>query len=355
MTRPHARATFALIVILVLALLPAAGLAGSPPPSAPPPSAPPQVLVADATVDAGDRSFGVKVFAPQGVDAEGDRLAGGPWPVVIFGHGYLSSVDLYTTLLADLAEAGYLVIAPTSGGELFPDHAAFAADFSAVIDWLLAENTRPGSWFEGAVDAERIAASGHSMGGGASILATAADQRIRTVANLAAAETRPSAIAAAAELTVPVLLVAGERDAIAPLDTHQRPIFAAIGKAPAQLRVITGGSHCGFIDDPGVGLAGALTGLVCDTAAIPRTEQLAVTSRLLADWLSWALGGDSMLADRAWTARPGDGTTIEVSQPEGHGQPACPWWVPSVITVRRHGGYHPRGCPRGAAVERCDG
>jgi predicted dienelactone hydrolase len=316
MTRPHTRAPLALLVSLVLALVPAASLAGSPTPSTPAPSTPAPVLVADATVDAGDRSFGVKVFAPQGVDAAGDHLAGGPWPVVIFGHGYLSSVDLYTTLLTDLAEAGYLVIAPTSGGELFPDHAAFAADFSAVIDWLLAENARPGSWFEGAVDVERIAASGHSMGGGASILAAAADPRIRTVANLAAAETRPSAIEAAADLTVPALLVAGELDAIAPPDAHQHPIFAAIGGAPAQLRVITGGSHCGFIDDPTEsGLLGALTGLVCDTAAIPRSEQLAVTNRLLADWLGWVLGGDSTLADRAWTATPGDGTTIEVSQP----------------------------------------
>ena len=34
------------------------------------------------------------------------------------------------------------------------------------------------------------------------------------------------------------------------MDAHQRPIFEAIDGAPAQLRIITGGSHCGFIDDP---------------------------------------------------------------------------------------------------------
>jgi predicted dienelactone hydrolase len=267
-------------------------------------------------VEAGERSFGAKVFAPQGVDPDRDRIAGGPWPVVVFGHGYLSSVDLYTTLLTDLAAAGYLVVAPTSGGELFPDHAAFAADSSTVIDWLSAENARPGSWFEGAVDLERIAASGHSMGGGASILATAADPRIRTVAALAAAETRPSAIEAAARIGVPSLLIAGEVDTIAPPDVHQRPIFEAITDAPAQLRIISGGSHCGFIDDPAEGgLAGALTGLACDTAEIPRSEQLAITNRLLVDWLRWSLDGDVTLTDRVWPATAGDGTTIETHQP----------------------------------------
>jgi predicted dienelactone hydrolase len=316
-TRPT-RAGLPLLLFLLLALLPLAGRAASPEPTVPASTTPAPVVVTDVTVEAGDRSFGAKVFAPAGADADGDRLAGGPWPVVIFGHGYLSPVDLYTTLLTDLAAAGYLVVAPTSGGELFPDHASFAADFSAVIDWLTTENARPGSWLEGAVDLERIAASGHSMGGGASTLATAADPRIRTVANLAAAETRPSAVAAAAGITVPSLLIAGELDAIAPVETHQRPIFEAITTAPAQLRIITGGSHCGFIDDPAEGgLAGALTGLACDAATIDREAQLAITNRLLVDWLAWAFSGDAALASTAWNAAPGDGTTIETSQPAG--------------------------------------
>lgn len=310
MTIRSARASLPLLLLL-LALVPVGGRAAGPDPS---PAA--QVLVTEATVEAGERSFGATVFAPQGVDASIDRIIGGPWPVVVFGHGYLSPVDLYTTLLTDLAAAGYLVVAPTSGGELFPDHAAFAADFSTVIDWLEVENARPGGWLEGAVDLERIAASGHSMGGGASTLATASDPRFRTVANLAAAETRPSAIEAAAGIGVPALLIAGEVDTIAPPDVHQRPIFTAITDAPAQLRIITGGSHCGFIDDPAEGgLAGALTGLACDTARITRSEQLAVTNRLLVDWLRWSLDGDATLADRVWQPAEGDGTTIETYQP----------------------------------------
>lgn len=319
-TRPI-RLLLMLGAVTLLALLPLATRAADPsaaPSGAAAPGATPlPVEVRDLQLTAGDRSFVVRAFTPALTETDGEaRLTGGPWPVVVFGHGYLSPVDLYTTLLTDLAAAGYLVVAPTSGGELFPDHARFARDLSVTIDWLTEQNALAGGWLEGAVDLGRIAASGHSMGGGASILATAADPRIRSVANLAAAETRPSAIEAAAAITVPSLLISGSADTIAPTDAHQRPIFEAITDAPAQLRIITGGSHCGFIDDPsGSGLRGALTGLACDTGEIPRAEQLAITHRLLVDWLRWSLDGDAMLTDRVWSASPGDGTTIETHQP----------------------------------------
>ena len=47
------------------------------------------------------------------------------------------------------------------------------------------------------VDARGALLAGHSMGGGAALLAAARDRSIRTVATLAAAETEPSAIGAA--------------------------------------------------------------------------------------------------------------------------------------------------------------
>ena len=268
-------------------------------------------------MSAGDRSFDAHVRFPLTDPAwDGDApLPGGPWPVVIFGHGYLSPVELYRTVLTDLAAAGYLVIAPTSGGELFPDHGRFAADFSTVIDWLTAETGRADGWLAGAADLEHIAASGHSMGGGAATLATAADPRIATLATLAAAETRPSAVAAAADIRVPSLLIAGEIDAIAPVATHQRPMFEALTSAPAALRIITGGSHCGFIDEGTGGLADALTGFACDTATIPRETQLAITSQVLTEWLEWALRGDPAARERAWSVAEGDGTTLEARQP----------------------------------------
>lgn len=271
------------------------------------------VTVGDAEVTVDGRTFGAWLLHP---DPAGDGdAAAGPWPVVIFGHGFLTPVERYATTLRALAGHGFLVVAPRSGGELFPDHAAFAADLSAVIDWLEVEHVRPDGLLEGRVDLERVAVSGHSMGGGASILAAAEDPRIRTVATLAAADTRPSAVEAAARLTVPSLLIAGELDAIAPIADHQRPIFEAAEGAPAQLRTILGGSHCGFTDAGSGGLIGELSGLVCDTGTISEATQQAITVRLLVDWLRVHLGDAADPAAMAWPDDPVDGTTVESRRP----------------------------------------
>jgi dienelactone hydrolase len=64
------------------------------------------------------------------------------------------------------------------------------------LTYLEEQNADPASWLFGQVATAQFGVSGHSMGGGASILAAAADARIKAVANLAAAETNPSAIQA---------------------------------------------------------------------------------------------------------------------------------------------------------------
>ena len=169
--------------------------------------------------------------------------------MVAFGHGYLADVGWYESTLAHLASWGIVVIAPRSAGELFPDHAAFADDLLSALDWVVAEAGRPGSgWPGGPVDPMALGLSGHSMGGGAALLAAARDPAVRAVATLAAAETDPSAIAAAAEIAAPALFVAAADDAITPVGEHQRPMFEAKATGPAELRTIAGASHCGFLD-----------------------------------------------------------------------------------------------------------
>ncbi|MFN8620760.1 MAG: dienelactone hydrolase family protein [Chloroflexota bacterium] len=302
-------------LLLVMAGSPPGALAASPAPAASPSpdaAAPGASVQMELTVTAGDRSFPAVVWLPaQATDGTAPTApAPGPWPVVVFGHGYLSPVEAYRTLLSGLAADGFVVIAPRSGGELFPSHGAFAADLSGVVDWVTVEASRAGSPLQGIADPTRVAVSGHSMGGGAAVLAAAADPRFRTVATLAAAETRPSAVAAAATLTTPVLFIGGDADTIAPVATNQQPMFAAVADADAQLRVIAGGSHCGFTDlaSGGNGLLGRLSGLVCDEGSIPVATQLAVTGTLLRDWLRLQLDGATDLAATVW---PADGVMLD--------------------------------------------
>ena len=67
-----------------------------------------------------------------------------------------------------LASHGYIVIATTSEGSLFPSHSNFALDIRQCLTWLEQQDVLAGGWLLGAVDEAKFGVSGHSMGGGAS-------------------------------------------------------------------------------------------------------------------------------------------------------------------------------------------
>jgi dienelactone hydrolase len=248
-------------------------------------------------------SFEARLHYP--VPGSSSDAGGEPAPVVAFGHGYQTSVELYAETLDHLASWGIVVIAPRSGGELFPSHQAFADDLRHALDWVVSE-ADGSDWPAGAVDSAARGVVGHSMGGGAAVLAAAGDPTIRAVATLAAAETDPSAIEAASRLAVPSLFVAAADDTITPVAAHQRPMFEATRWDRAQLRTIAGGGHCGFLDSETL-----LLRLVCGETAIERGEQLATTRAVLTAWLRHELADDEALADLAWPAASDDWTTVE--------------------------------------------
>ena len=254
----------------------------------------------------GSGSFEARLYVPLPREWDAEAPAASS-PVVAFGHGYQASVDWYESTLAHLASRGIVVIAPRSAGGLFPDHSAFADDLLSALDWVTAA-AKPGSrdWPGGPVDPEALGLSGHSMGGGAALLAAARDPAIRAVATLAAAETDPSAIMAAGTIAAPVLFVAAGDDAITPLAEHQRPMFEAKAVGPAELRTIVGASHCGFLD-----LQTPLLRLVCDDASIGPDEQRRLTRALLAAWLRHELAGDAAAAALAWPGVSDDSTLVE--------------------------------------------
>ncbi|MGA1518025.1 MAG: chlorophyllase/cutinase-like alpha/beta fold protein [Phycisphaerales bacterium] len=215
--------------------------------------------------------------------------SGGPYPVFSFGHGYLTPVTQYASTLDHLASHGYFAIASRSGGNLFPSHGAFAEDLRSCLDHLIAANADDASPFAGAVATERLAVGGHSMGGGASILAAAADPRILAVVPLAAADTNPSSIAASSQIGAPMRLIVGSEDSIVPPGPSSGPMYTNT-PSPRQLVSITGGSHCGFLD-------GSIP--FCDSGSISRAAQLSETRRLMLEFLEVHLReGD----DAAWQA-----------------------------------------------------
>lgn len=267
------RRTVRLTAVTVLAAL-ALTLGGVGPAQARLPQ-PLDVNTVAVTIDVDDRSFRARVTYP---------LVGRDYPAVAFGHGYLQRPERYARLLETVAAQGFVVVAPASESSFWPNHGRLAEDLRHSLTWLVDQGHTSGSALAGKVADRSLALAGHSMGGGAAVLAAERDPRVRAVATLAAAETVPATSRAAAGLDVPSLWVAGSADGVIPLDTTRA--LRAASRAPTLLAVIDGGWHCGFAD------SSAYWGFGCDTGALARTEQQARTADLLVRWLAAALLGE---------------------------------------------------------------
>jgi dienelactone hydrolase len=195
----------------------------------------------------GDRAIPVDLYYPA-ESAGPDQPPADPPPegfaAVAFGHGFLMSAGVYSWVAQRMAELGCVVALPRTGGELFPDHEEFALDLAFSSVSLRDSGDDPGSRFFGRMG-PRTLVMGHSMGGGCSFLAAASDSTITAVANFAAAETNPSAIAACGGIDGQVLMFAGTNDCVTPPADHQIPMYEALG-GPRTLVTIEGASHCQF-------------------------------------------------------------------------------------------------------------
>ncbi|MEU4878069.1 alpha/beta hydrolase [Streptomyces sp. NPDC021608] len=256
------------------------------------PSAPGSFPIAytDVSVSAAGRSYSARVWYPGTTAGANAPVAVGVHPALAFGHGFFQAVTQYDSLLMHYASWGVITVAPKSQGGLFPSHSAFADDLNAALTWLTAQNSTSASRFANRVDTGRFAVSGHSMGGGAALLAAGRNPAVKTVTTLAAAETNPSAVAASATLGVPVQYVGGSADSIAGVAANQQKMYDAKASR-TQLRVITGGFHCGFEDSSGLG---------CDSGSITRAAQLKLTYGMTTSWLLYSLGLDASLYDQVW-------------------------------------------------------
>ncbi len=99
--------------------------------------------------------------------------ADGPFPLVVFGHGFDVTPALYARLLQSWARAGYVVAAPVfplenanaPGGPDESDLVNQPADMRFVISRMLAASGASSGPFAGLIDPTRIAVAGQSDGG----------------------------------------------------------------------------------------------------------------------------------------------------------------------------------------------
>jgi dienelactone hydrolase len=191
------------------------------------------------------RQIQTEIYYPADVAGTDVAVSSGTYPVVVFGHGFAMSWDAYENIWEELVPEGYVLAFPRTEGGLFPppDHEDFGLDLALVVDKMQDENTNTSSLLNGHLSA-KTAIVGHSMGGGATIIAAASNTSIATIVGMAPAETNPSAIAAAVNVSVPALIFSADQDLVTPAIDHHTPIYNDLGSSCKYFINIIGGAHC---------------------------------------------------------------------------------------------------------------
>lgn len=238
------------------------------------------------------RQIQTEIYYPAATTGDNTAISSGNFPIIVFGHGFAMAWDAYQDIWEHYVPLGYVIAFPRTEGSLIPSpvHADFGLDLSLVEQRMQAENSLSTSILYQHLSANS-AIMGHSMGGGATILAAQNNSSIKTIVGLAPAETDPSAIAAAVNVTVPAVIYSGSSDGVTPPADHHTPIYNGLSSDCKTFVSIIGGAHCYFANSNfncDFGEATSSSGI-----SISRAEQQTRTFASLDSWFDYILKGNN--------------------------------------------------------------
>lgn len=196
----------------------------------------------------------------------------GKMPVLVFCNGGCMDTSIgYENMLSDIASYGYVVVA-IGEMQMFAQHDKDQHTPSSIVkkalDWISQQATDPAAPYYNKVDADKIAAAGHSCGG-AQVLANAADTRLKTYIILNAGMGKMTMADASAKslknLHAPILYLVGGTSDVAWKNAQMD--YDAIKKNPVVLADNTQSGHGGTYEQPNGG----------------------ANSRMVRAWLDWQL------------------------------------------------------------------
>lgn len=197
------------------------------------------------------RQIQCEVYYPAVSAGENTNFASTNSPVITFGHGFVMGWDAYTNIWENLVPRGYILIFPRTEGNFSPVHEDFGKDLVVIANRFISDCAAP-TFFAYNHYNGKNAVMGHSMGGGSTLLAASnPNANFDLLVGFAPAETDPSAIAAAANVTIPAVIFSGTEDAVTQPTDHHFPIYQALNSSCKQFLAITGGAHCYFANSNG--------------------------------------------------------------------------------------------------------
>ena len=181
--------------------------------------------------------------------------SGGPYPVVLFAHGFLLPPSQYFAYVRRLATFGYVALTVDfQAGFTNTNHMRNAQELLAGLDW--ASQALPG-----VADSEQAGATGHSLGGKLSLLAATLDPRIRATITLDPVDGSMGCspqdcpdVSSLLPISVPTGFIGETLDAsggfqpCAPAADNFETFYANAG-APSLSVEVLGANHMSFLDD----------------------------------------------------------------------------------------------------------
>jgi acetyl esterase/lipase len=245
------------------------------------------------------RTLAATIYAPNGT---------GTRPLVVVSPGFQMARTQYASYAHHLATWGFVaVLVDYADTGFFPDHQKLADDVTAVIDHAIAQTAL-------AIDATRIAAVGHSLGGKISVFAASQDPRIRAVVgwdpvdsnNPSVAPQKMTGMSAAIAVIGETTNASGGGMPCAPAADNFTQFYAA-APSPAISLTFQGADHMDWVDDPSC----ALCGFCAAGTASPDAVHTA-TRRLDVAWLRVQLLGDATM--EPWLSSPLAGSALSIER-----------------------------------------
>ena len=198
----------------------------------------------------GDNTVQVRLWYPaltEGDDTEPDT-ANGPYPPVLFMHGYFAPPWFYGLLNRHLASYGLVVAAVGNQDGLLMNITRFAQDGRALVHWVEAQANDPTHFLHDMVTPGPWAGLGHSNGGEALLRIQEGEDTFTTLALM---EPRWYDSNQIPLFPGHVLTVASTHDIVNPTANHARRYFENLSAARRNLYgLVIGGGHNGSLDFP---------------------------------------------------------------------------------------------------------